>query len=130
MWVIKMSKSLLLSLLLLPIVTQGSEVDCLARTMWAEASNQSVLGVSAIGHAAINRSKRSGLTLCKLKGVASKQLPSKMRPYYLALAKAVLTNKSVIDSADSWNTGSKPNHKPLKPTQQIGKHVFYTMAGL
>jgi len=120
---------LLMVTALMPLVTQASEVQCLSRIMFSEAKGESLLGVLAIASASKNRSVRSGVSICKLKGVTSEPIPAELMPHFEALARSTLSSKkSVVLSADSWNTGTKP-HLKGDITRQIGKHVFYTMLG-
>ncbi len=122
-------RRLLLSLLLVSSASSASEVQCLSRIMFSEAKGESLLGVLAIASASKNRSVRSGVSICKLKGVTSEPIPAELKPHFEALARSTLNSKkSVVLSADSWNTGTKP-HLKGDITRQIGKHVFYTMLG-
>jgi hypothetical protein len=121
-------KKLLLALALLPAMAQASEAECLSRIMYAE-DRQSTVGTIAVGHATLNRSKHQSIPVCKIKGVASKLIPVSIRPYYLALAKSVMNNKSTVESANAWNRGKKPHMKASKIVAIKGQNIFYVMAG-
>lgn len=122
-----MIKSLLVLLLLMPDLAKASEVSCLAQIMWSEAQGESLRGVASVGSAAINRSKRSKKSLCKLSGVTYKHIPTVIRPHFEAMAKSSIANKSIVGDADSWERSKRPNGKI---TARIGRHTFYRMAGL
>ena len=122
-------KALIMMLLLMPAITQASEIECLANIMFSEARGESVEGVIAVGHASINRSKVSKHTICNLQGVTKRQVPKEVKGSYVALAKSALSTKSVVGKADSWERGVIP-HRAGSITRRIGKHVFYVMAGL
>lgn len=73
-------RRLLLSLLLVSSASSASEVQCLSRIMFSEAKGESLLGVLAIASASKNRSVRSGVSICKLKGVTSEPIPAELKP--------------------------------------------------
>ena len=122
-------KAALLALLLLPSVSIGAESDCLASIMYAEAQGESVEGVVAVGQSAINRSKITHHSLCRLPGVSTQLIPERLKSGYTALAKSALASKSVVGKADSWERALIP-HRAGAITRRIGKHTFYVMAGL
>ena len=115
---------------MLPLSSHATEVQCLAKVLYSEAKGESILGVLAIGAASKNRSLKSHIPICALKGVTSEVIPADLRPHFEALARSTLSSKkSIVLGADSWNTGTKP-HLKGDITRQIGRHVFYVMAGL
>jgi hypothetical protein len=131
-----MKKKLLFIALLTPAIAvsaaNSSDIVCLAAIMYSEARGESVEGAIAIGQASVNRSKRMGVSICKLPGVTAKNPPGDLKQHYLALAKSSLNSKlslSVVKTADSWNTGVRP-HSTGKITRHIGRHTFYVMADL
>ena len=88
---------LLLSLLLVSSVSSASEVQCLSRIMFSEAKGESLLGALAIASASKNRSVRSGVSICKLKGVTSEPIPADLKPHFEALARSTLNSKKSVE---------------------------------
>ena len=128
-----MLKKIILSSVLLcaPIITyaQSSQVKCLADIIYSEARGENKLGMIAIGHASLNRSKRSGLPVCHIKGVTRKPPNKALKPFFYNLARLSLHTHSTIGTADSWNVQKIP-HDRGKKVKTIGKHVFYIMGKL
>jgi len=106
------------------------EVSCLVPILYAESRGESIEGIIAIGEATIARAARKHVSICKLRGVARRSPPKRLRHYWLAVAKSISNDMQTptVGKADSWNTGKKPAY-PGKVTRHIGKHTFYVMAG-
>lgn len=122
-------KRLLLILTLIPMYTQASEAECLAKIMYSEANGEPIEGVVAVGHASLNRSKITNRSICKIKGVTKRTVHPRVHNTYIALAKSVLNgDKSVVGKADSWERKINPNKGKI--TRRIGHHTFYVMRGL
>lgn len=120
----------LVVLFMIPGLSKAKDSECLMRIMYAESHGQSIDGVIGLGEAAVNRSRRTGTSLCRLIGVHRANPPFKMMAYYVALARAVLSSEHyTVKNADSWNTGKKPKSAG-EITRQIGNHVFYVMADM
>lgn len=107
------------------------EIQCLGEAIYSESRGESKKGQFAIGYAVINRSKRSSRSICKIKGVTRKIIPTKDKLHFKDIAISVLrSNKhNPIANADSWNTSKKPAHRG-KITAIISHHVFYVMNDL
>ncbi|MDO9046908.1 MAG: hypothetical protein Q7U66_04125 [Methylobacter sp.] len=115
---------------LLPVSAPPSEEGCLAKIIFAESRGESIEGAIAVGQATVNRSKRTGKTICKLTGVSRLTPPRNLKAHYTALAKSVMRGKdSIVQNSDSWNTGTKPRYSG-DVVRQIGGHVFYVMSRL
>lgn len=125
-----MTKLILISLLSLPLNANANEVRCLAAILFSESRGESIEGIVALGQASISRSKRSGLSLCRINGVTRKRPPDRMRVYWNGIARNILNDKQkpIVGAADSWNTGKKPSMKG-NITRHIGGHVYYVMNG-
>ena len=110
----------------------GKNADvCLSKILYSEGRGESIEGVIALGEATVARAKRTGTTICKVKGVTRKQPPKRLAHYWITLAKTILNDKQspITKGADSWNQGKKPAFKgDMK--RLIGKHIFYTMADM
>jgi len=128
-----MLKKIILSsvLLCVPTIThaQSSQVKCLADIIYSESRGESKLGMIAVAHASLNRSKRSGLPVCYIKGVTRKPPNKALKPFFYQLAKLSLHSSSTIGTADSWNVQKIP-HDRGKKVKTIGRHVFYIMGKL
>lgn len=122
-----MKKIIIIMMLIMPSLAKASPTSCLAQIMWSEAQGESLSGVASVGSAAINRAKRSKKNLCNLAGVTYKRIPSTIRPYFEAMAKSSIANKSIVGDADSWERSKRPNGKI---TARVGRHTFYRVAGL
>lgn len=124
-------KIILSSILLLPTITyaQSSQVKCLADIIYSESRGESKLGMIAVAHASLNRSKRSGLPVCHIKGVTRKPPNKALKPFFYNLARLSLHTHSTIGTADSWNVSKIP-HDRGKKVKTIGRHVFYIMGKL
>jgi len=122
---------LLLTLLLATSSAQADEAKCLSKILYSEGRGESIEGIVALSESTIARAKRSGKSICKVKGVTRKQPPVRLAHYWITLAKTVLNDKQapITKGADSWNTGTKP-HSKGKVQRVIGGHVFYVMAEL
>ncbi|MGZ7118223.1 MAG: hypothetical protein ACXVH2_00790 [Methanobacterium sp.] len=105
-------------------------MQCLSKILFAEAENQSIEGIVALGESAINRAKRTKLSLCKIHGVKRKEPDERLRKKWDAVARSIINEHkpSVITKADSWNLGKVPGHNG-KIERVIQNHVFYTMRG-
>ena len=115
----------------MPISAHSDEVRCLSKILFAEAENQSIEGIVALGQSAINRSKRTKLSLCHIHGVKRKEPDKELKNKWVAVARSIINDNkksSIVGDADSWNTGKKPN-KSGKMTRVIQNHVFYVMSG-
>lgn len=121
---------LLLTLLLATGTAHADEAKCLSKILFAEAESESISGVIAVAEATKTRAKRTGKSICKVKGVARKQPPQRLEHYWITLAKSALNDfkTPTVKNADSWNRGSVPG-MPGKVTRKIGKHIFYVLAG-
>lgn len=128
-----MNKLILIGLLSMPLNANANEVQCLSRILFAEAESQSIEGIVALGESAINRSKRTKLSLCKIHGVKRKQPDERLRKKWEAVARSILNDHKnpIIADADSWVKGKKPsiNHKDTKIRRVIGAHTFYLSGG-
>jgi hypothetical protein len=127
-----MDRLILIALLTSPITSTANcnEVKALSKILFAESENQSIEGIVALGEAAINRSKRTKLSLCKIHGVTRREPNKILKNKWEAVAKSILKDnkKSTVGDADSWNIGKKPNSAgDIK--RVIQKHVFYKMNG-
>ena len=105
------------------------ELQCLSAIIYSEARGEPEIGQLAVAHASINRSKRSGMSLCKIKGVTRKTPTLKLQHYFKQIAKTAMSTHSTIGAADSWNTSKKPHSRGDK-VKVIGRHVFYIIASL
>jgi spore germination cell wall hydrolase CwlJ-like protein len=126
-----LKKIILSTILLLPTIThaQNSQVKCLADIIYSEARGENKTGMIAIAHASLNRSKRSGLPVCHIKGVTRKAPNKALKPFFYNLARLSLHTHSTIGTADSWNVHKIP-HDRGKKVKTIGRHVFYIMSKL
>ncbi|MGZ3922002.1 MAG: hypothetical protein ACXVC7_17000 [Bacteroidia bacterium] len=128
-----MNKLILIGLLSMPLNANANEVQCLSKILYAEAENQSIEGIVALGESAINRAKRTNLSICKIHGVKRKQPDVRLRKKWEAVARSILkdNNKPIIADADSWVKGKIPsiNHKDTKIRRVIGNHTFYLAGG-
>ena len=124
-------KIILSSILLIPGITyaQSNQVKCLADIIYSEARGENKTGMLAVAHASLNRSKRSGLPVCYIKGVTRKPPNKALKPFFYNLARLSLHTHSTIGTADSWNVSKIP-HDRGKKVKTIGKHVFYIMSKL
>lgn len=118
-----------------PFVAGKNADVCLSKILYAEGRGESILGVIALGEATIARAKRTGTTICGVRGVTRKQPPKRLAHYWIALARTILKSNdkaTSIGHSDSWNTGRRPAFKPVKGTMQhrVGHHIFYAMADL
>lgn len=107
--------------------SKASNVDCLARIIYAESRGTSIEAAAINAKAAINRS-RDTCKLIKHKLVkAVKKLPKQVEPYFISLAKTAFeTEHDISNGANAWNTGTKPKN-PGDITKVAGGQVFYTM---
>lgn len=128
-----MLKKIILSSVLLsaPTIThaQSNQVKCLADIIYSEARGENKTGMIAIGHASLNRAKRSGLPVCHIKGVTRKTPNKALKPFFYQLARLSLHSSSTIGTADSWNVSKIP-HGRGKKVKTIGRHIFYIMSKL
>ena len=125
---VKMTKLMLLSILMTSSAFAKDKADCLAEIMYSEARGEPVTGAVAVGHATVNRAKLQKRSVCRVKGVTRKAIPKKHRMIYKVLAQAILRGSipDLTKKSDSWNRGRKPAYRGAIK-RVIGKHVFYTM---
>jgi hypothetical protein len=131
-----MNKLLLIALTLIPFSAHAkcNEVVALSEILFAEAESQSIEGIVALGESAINRSKRTKLSLCKIHGVNRKDPDKILKKKWESVARSIINDnqKSIVSDADSWvKKGHKPsiNHKDTKIRRVIQSHVFYHAGG-
>jgi hypothetical protein len=105
------------------------ELQCLSAIIYSEARGEPEIGMVAVAHASINRSKRSDRSICKIKGVTRKTPTLKLQQYFKQIAKTAMSTHSTIGKADSWNTGKKPHSRGDK-VKVIARHVYYVMSSL
>jgi hypothetical protein len=129
-----MTKLLLLTTMMFPMqsqaISQQNEINCLKNIIYSESRGESLEGIVALGQATIARSKRTGLSICRINGVTRKRPPERMSSYWNGIAKNILADrqKSIVGHADSWNTGTKP-YMSGKVERVIQSHVFYVANG-
>lgn len=122
-----MNKIVVTLTLLLSSSVMASEQSCMIEIMHSEAQGEPLTGIIAVGEASLNRSKNQNKSICKISGVTRKQVPSKLKGHYIALANEVMVTKDkTIKDADSWDRAKKPRYKG-KIVARIGKHTFYRM---
>lgn len=129
-----MNKLILIGLLSMPLNANANEVRCLASILYSESRGESLEGIVAIGQATIARSKRTGLSICRINGVTRKRPPERMRNYWYGIAKNILNDKQkpIVADADSWvKKGHKLgiNHKDSKVRRVVDGHTFYLAGG-
>ena len=128
------NKLLLIALILSPLNANAkcNDVVELSRILYAESESQSIEGITALGESAINRSKRTKLSLCKIHGVNRKEPNKILKSKWESVARSILNDsrksKSIVGNADSWVKGKVPS-MPGRITRHIGAHTFYIMDG-
>ena len=116
------------ALLLSAYKANADETKCLSRVIYAESRGESIAGAVATAQATINRAEIQNTSICKVTGVHRQQPDKSLAEYYLSIARTALFDKfpTVINKADSWNTGTKP-HQQGEVERVIDHHVFYVM---
>lgn len=120
----------ILSITSLCSTAHATELDCLTRIIHAESRGEPVEAVAITAQAAINRADDGKFCALIKSGIvnASKLVPTEVKPYFTAIAKAAISAKTDISKgANAWNTGTRPR-QPGEITRISGKQVFYVLA--
>lgn len=117
------------ALLLAPTQAHADNLDCLTRLIHKESRGEPLEYLAVTARSAVNRA--SDGNICKLisKGVAkaSSHVPDAVKPYFVAIAKTAMTEKSdIANGANSWNTGRKPAFRG-KIKRASHSSVYYQM---
>jgi hypothetical protein len=130
----KRNTKLLLTTLLLAIAPAhaADNLDCLTRVIHKESRGEPLEYLAVTARSAVNRARDGNI--CKLitKGVvqASSRVPDVVKPYFVAIAKTAMTEKTdIANGANSWNTGRKPAYRG-KIKRASHSSVYYTMENL
>lgn len=113
------------------VAKAGPSEDCIRDTTFQESRGAPVEHVIAIGHNIINRSKRTGKSICRVAKAGYKQkVPPKgpLREAFSLLARGVL-NGTISDNtagADSYTDLKKPP-VPGRITRRIAGKTFFVM---
>ena len=120
-----------LILLLVCGSVSANEVECLAKTIYAESRGEQMIGQIAVGYTVINRKKQTGKAICHIvsAGYTQRWIPANDREEFVKISKLILTGKiaSPIGDRDSFDAYSR---RPLwarhiKKAVRIGNHTFY-----
>jgi spore germination cell wall hydrolase CwlJ-like protein len=132
-----------------PIVNQQvavnpKDVDCLAKTIYHEAGNQSLEGKKAIASVIFNRSHQKNKSICDVvyqkkqftfTHKRDKSIPERFRADYHHLAESILTIYNAdkwIDNVNGatffhpkWTKAPWRKSKDVVRVAVIGEHIFY-----